>query len=174
MHHFVHGGFKEVKRGIILACLALFSLAGQERTTRSRVPATNVNRESSVSQVSYQPDDVKILGDLNYGQSSGWVTCGASPRYHAFVFNGYGGDRVDITVQSKTSKPWVALADSSLNQVATGSSHLSLSLPNKGPDIEVWYILFREADNRPTPFSVRVKRLETETGKATVSGFGNK
>ena len=108
---------------------------------------------------SYRPTDVKILGALEYGETGASVLSLRDPRYHAFVFSGYGGDIVDVTVTGSGRTGLVVLADSTLNQLATGDTHIGITLPYRGPDIEVWYVLYQEAAPKPAHFSVHVKKL---------------
>jgi len=149
-------------------------LAGaQEKTTDQSLqkPSQVVKETTHIleggSTGGYMPTDVKILGDLDYGQTSGPVTYSTSPRYRAFVFSGYGGETVEVTVRGDDGKALVAVTDSSLNQIASGTTNLRLSLPNRGPDIEVWYIVFRETDNKPARFTVQVKKLGSISQKVS-------
>jgi hypothetical protein len=111
---------------------------------------------ASISPQSYLPAQVRVLGDVEYGQSKTAARYAAGARYRAFVFSGYGGDKVEITLKGAGAKMPVVLADSTLNQIASGTSQLSVDLPNRGPDIEVWYVL---TDNTPTQFTVQVKKI---------------
>ena len=160
-----------MKKRVIFGCFATMWAAAQEKTTDRPVqpPSALV---SSVTQlrkgglpVSYVPSDVKVLGALDYGQTSGSVNSSTSPRYCAFVFSGYGGEGVEATVMGTDRKAFVAIADSSLIQIASGATHLSVRLPYRGPDLEVWYIVFRNLDNRPARFTVHVTKTENAPGK---------
>ena len=117
-----------------------------------------------------QPADVKILGDLDYGQTSHPVACASTPQYRAFVFSGYGGDRVEVTVKGLGRTASVTLADSSLTEIARGTTSLTLALPNYGPDIEVWYILFHDDQYKPARFSVQVKKVGKVFNAPLISG----
>ncbi len=75
------------------------------------------------------------------------------------MFSAFGGEKVEVTVKGADRKAFVALADSSLNQLTSGATNLSLALPYRGPDIEVWYIVFRDLDNKPGRFTVQVKKV---------------
>jgi hypothetical protein len=87
------------------------------------------------------------------------VNYATTSRYRAFFFSGYGNERVEITTAGARS--WVALADSSLNLVASSNgARLSVALPYHGPDLEVWYIVFREAEVVPAGLRVQVKKIE--------------
>jgi hypothetical protein len=120
---------------------------------------------ASSDQVAYAPTDVKILGVLNYGQKSGPVEYSDTPQYRAFLFAGDRNDQVEVTVTGAAQNAFVALADQSLNVIATGTGHLSVALPDHGPDAEMFYVVFKDQTNRPARMSVQV----TKTGGATVS-----
>ena len=86
----------------------------------------------------FKVDDVKIVGDLNYGQTSAPVDCSGVPSYCAFVFNGQGDDRIEIDVNNR----------------------VVFSLPRRGPDAETYYIVFRDSESKPRRFIVALKKLE--------------
>lgn len=108
----------------------------------------------------FKPDDVKILGDLEYGQTSDPVDVSGSPRYRAFVFSARGGDAVEIRVTGPERKAAVSIADGGLNELATGTTHLAFTVPNHGPDAEAYYILFRDSEDQPARFTVELKRMQ--------------
>jgi hypothetical protein len=107
----------------------------------------------------FSPNDVKVVGDLNYGETSALVQCASSPAYCAFVFNGHGDDRVEVTVNTDQGTALVAIADGSLSQLASGTTHLVFTLPNRGPDPEAYYIVFRDTAKKAGRFAVRLKKL---------------
>ena len=146
-----------------MLCVAGMAFA-QEKNTKPQLSQV-VNSTTSVAVISaapsYAPREVKVMGDLDYGQTSRWVTYSARPRYRAFVFSAYGGERVEVNLQGTSEKAFLALADSTLNQVASGQTHLTVALPYRGPDLEVWYIVFRDADAKPARFAVRVGKTSS-------------
>ena len=105
-------------------------------------------------------DDVKVVGDLNYGQTSAPVECSGVPSYCAFVFNGQGDDRIEIDVSSAEGKAFVAIADGALAELITGTNRVVFSLPRRGPDRETYYIVFRDSESKPRRFIVALKKLE--------------
>jgi hypothetical protein len=127
---------------VLLTVLATLLVSGAEK--------------SAVS--AYPPDDVKIVGVLNYGQKSGPVEYTDTPQYRAFLFAGQGDDQVDVRVTGAAENAFIALADQGLNVIATGAGHLSASLPNHGPDAEMYYVVFKDSMNRPARMSVQVNR----------------
>jgi hypothetical protein len=120
---------------------------------------------AGLSAANISPDDVKVLGDLDYGQTSDPVEYSSTPRYRAFVFPGNSGDTVDVTVTGSDRKAYVAIADGALKELASGTTHLTFKLPDVGPDAQAWYILFRDSEDKPATFTVELKR----TGKSTAS-----
>jgi hypothetical protein len=128
---------------VLFAVLATLIVSGAEKSADS----------------SYPPDDVKIVGVLNYGQKSGPVEYSDTPQYRAFLFAGQGDDQVDVRVTGAAAESaFIALADQGLNVIATGAGHLSASLPNHGPDAEMFYVVFKDSMNRPARMSVQVNK----------------
>jgi hypothetical protein len=137
---------------VLLTVLATLLVSGAEKSA------------ASPEQIAYSPDDVKILGVLNYGQRSAPVEYAGAPQYRAFLFAGQGNDQVDVRVTGASPDAFIALADQSLKVVATGTGHLSVALPDHGPDAEMYYVVFKQA-NRPARMSVQVNK----TGGATAA-----
>ncbi len=144
-----------MKRLIILSCLAIATGLAQEKNAGSGVNRL-VTYNGAARQ--YAPSDVKILGIVDYGKPWNSVDQRGGPRYRALVFCGHGGDRVQITLKGTSQKAFFALADSTLNQIGSGAASLSLSLPYRGPDIEVYYILFPASATDQARVSVEVKK----------------
>src|SRR6266567_4342634 len=95
------------RRMRILACTLLVSgLAG----CAHKSPVTD--DFSDLSGMDEKSDSfsyrMKILGSLDYGASSDSVKYTHSPRYRAFKFGGYEGDRVDVWVRSSDGGDAVA------------------------------------------------------------------
>jgi hypothetical protein len=121
------------------------------------------------SDSSYPPDDVKIVGVLNYGQKSGPVQYSETPKYRAFLFAGQGDDQVEVRVTGAAENAFIALADQGLNIIATGAGHLSASLPNHGPDAEMFYVVFKNSRTQPARMSVQVNKIGGAASPAAVS-----
>lgn len=111
---------------------------------------------------SFPPADVKIMGDLRYGQTSEAVECSSASPYYAFVFNGKANERVEVVVKSADRQAFVAVADPSLNQLTSGTGHVVITLPNRGPDAEAFYIVFRDSESKDGRFTVELKKLTPE------------
>jgi hypothetical protein len=138
-----------VKKAIILSCLTVMMTVAQEKTASNNAVTT--------TWAKYRPDDVKVLGVVDYGHSQNAIdrtAASARPRYRAFVFSGYGRDRVQITLRGES----FIVTDSTLNPIGSGSSQATVSLPFRGPDIEVYYIVF-PASSKLAHVSVQVKKV---------------
>lgn len=106
----------------------------------------------------FRPNDIKILGTLDSGQTSKPVAYSTTPRYRAFVFEANGRDVVEVTVTGGNRYAFVALADSTLTPVATGRGRLRATLPYRGPDTEAYYILFKDSTNQPARLAVHLNK----------------
>lgn len=107
---------------------------------------------------SYSPNDIKILGTLDDGQTSKPAVYSSTPKYRAFVFEGNGRDQVEITVTGGRGKAYVALADSTLTPIASGIGRLTVTLPYHGPDLEAFYILVKNLSNPPGELAIHLKK----------------
>lgn len=108
---------------------------------------------------SFSPDDVKIAGDLKYGDTSAPVEYSATPKYYALVFNGNSGDRIEVSVTAEGHRAEVAIADPTLKQLASGTTNVTTVLPDRGPDLDTYYIVFRDSEAKPASFVVQLKKL---------------
>jgi hypothetical protein len=108
----------------------------------------------------FKVEEVKVVGDLNYGQTSAPAECSGVPSYCAFVFNGQGNDRIEVDVSSVDGKAFVAIADGALAELTSGTNRVVFSLPRRGPDAETCYIVFRDSERKPRRFTVALKKLE--------------
>lgn len=131
---------------VIASLLATLLVTGMEKSS------------AQAERISYAPADVKILGVLRYGQTSQPVEYSETPEYRAFVFSGHGNDRVEVTVTGAGHNAFVAIADPSLNMIASGTGRLSVTLPDRGPDDEAYYAVFKDGMNRPARLSIEIKK----------------
>jgi hypothetical protein len=113
---------------------------------------------SAQEKIAFSPNEMKVLGVLDNGQSSKLVEFTSTPKYRAFVFEGNGRDRVEITVTGANQKAYVALADSGLKPIASGLGRLVVSLPYHGPDTESFYILVKNLANQPARLTVHLEK----------------
>jgi hypothetical protein len=135
--------------GSIAAVFAGMTAVGQEKSAEPAVVPVSF----PVQQLSYSPNDIKVLGTLNSGQTSKLVGYSTTPKYGAFVFEGNGHDQVEVTALGNR-KAFIALADSTLTPIASGIGRLSASLPNHGPDTEAFYILVKGSPR----FTIHLKK----------------
>jgi hypothetical protein len=109
---------------------------------------------------SFQPSDVAILGDIDYSQKSAELECAAKPPFCALVFNGRSGDKVEVTVTGGAGKPFVALADGTLQELARGTGSASATLPRVADDLATYYIVFQDPDGKPGRFTVQLRKQQ--------------
>src|SRR5437660_11942779 len=94
----VRGEVINVTRTVIMSFLAATLVLAQEKNThhpanhfvRPLVAATHISQ--SELPRTFAATDVRVLGDLDYGQTSGPVGYSANPPYRAFAFNAFGGE----------------------------------------------------------------------------------
>ena len=149
-----------MKKGVILGFFVALLAAGQERppieavTVTDSVQPANLGRNTGA----YVPSDVKVLGILDYGKTQTAVDAVAKQRYRAFIFSGYGGDRVQIALKGQHAGVPFVVTDSTLNKIGSGNSIVTVALPFRGPDIEVYYIVF-PTSYKSSPLSVQVRKV---------------
>jgi hypothetical protein len=138
----------------VVGLLGGMTAVGQEKTADPQLVPVSF----SAQPASYSPNDMKIVGTLNSGETSKPVEYSRTPEYRAFVFEGNGHDLVQVTVTGANRKAVIALADSTLKPIATGVGQLSAALPYHGPDTEAFYILFKGSANQPARLTVHLKK----------------
>jgi len=110
---------------------------------------------------SFPPADVEILGDIDYGQTSDPLVCSAKQKYCSVVFNGLSGDRVQVQGRGDgADKPFVAVADGSLNELARGSGEVTATLPQVTDKLATYYIVFRDPSGKPGKFTIRLNKAQ--------------
>ena len=140
--------------------LAGMAAVGQEKTADPTIVSVSFPAQNAAEQSSaYSPAEMKVVGTLDDGQTSKLVEFSSTPKYRAFVFEGFGHDQVEITVTGTNRKAYVALADSTLTPVASGLGKLAVALPYHGPDKEAFYILVKNLSSQPTRLAVHLKRI---------------
>jgi len=118
---------------------------------------------------------MKLLGSLDYGQTSDEVQYKNPPRFRAFKFGGHAGDQVDVWVRSTNNGDAVAwLLDDSYKVITHNDdapeggldAHMTATLPaNSDPSIITYYIVFRDYDLHNKKFTVELQ------GKPTTDFF---
>src|SRR3990172_12269396 len=66
---------------------------------------------------------MKIVGSLDYGQTSDPVRYNRHPRFRAFKFAGDAGDQVDVWVRSADGDPIAWVLDEDRKSTRLNSSH---------------------------------------------------
>jgi hypothetical protein len=138
----------------VAALLPMVLAYGQE----TRGGAAVVPVSFPAQQSAYSPDEIKVLGVLDIGESSKPTEFFSTPKYQAFVFQGNGHDQVEITVTGSDRKAYIALADSGLVPIASGLGRLAVALPYHGPDTEAFYILVKNLGKQPAHWAVHLKK----------------
>src|ERR1700677_4304928 len=100
----------------VVAVLGGMTAAGQEKSADPPLAPVSYPAQQS----SYSPNDIKILGTLDSGQTSKLVQYSSTPKYRAFVFEGNGHDQIQVTVLGGNRKAYIALSDSTLTPIASG------------------------------------------------------
>lgn len=109
----------------------------------------------------YPPADVEILGDVDYGQTTPAFDCSAKQPYCSVLFNGLSGDRVQATVTPATpaaEKPFIAIADGTLTELAHDNGTVSATLPEVTDKLATYYIVFRPTNSKAGKFTVRLEK----------------
>jgi hypothetical protein len=138
----------------VAAIFGGMTVIGQEKSAAPTLAPVSFPAHQS----SYSPNDIKILGTLNSGQTSKLAEYSVTPKYRAYVFEGNGHDQVEVTVMGGTRNAYVALADSTLTPIASGIGRLSTKLPYHGPDTEAFYILIKNLNKQPARLEVHLKK----------------
>lgn len=135
-----------MKSKLIIATTAGFLLS-ITASAQEKIAAGTVQPVTYLAQVKpYSANQIKVVGTLNSGETGHVAEMPAMPGYRAFVFEGNGNDRVQITITQ--GKAYIALADSTLMPIAGGMGGLNTTLPYHGPDIEAFYILVKGSPNQ--------------------------
>jgi len=145
--------------------LALASLVALPACTGSKQDVTEdfsdlAGLDDKSDAFSYR---MKIVGSLDYGQTSDPVRYNRHPRFRAFKFAGDAGDQVDVWVRSADGDPIAWVLDDSFrvigsNDDADGStfdSHIQLTLPEHPS--RTHYIVFRDYWLHPGMFTVELQ-----------------
>jgi hypothetical protein len=111
-----------------------------------------------LAATTFPPAEVEILGDLDYGRTSDSLECSAKQQYCSVLFNGLSGDRVVATVTGATGKPFVAIADGTLTELAHGEGEASVTLPEVTDKLATYYIVFRDPARKAGRFTVRLEK----------------
>lgn len=149
-----------MKKGAILGCFVAMLMLGQDRPPIEAVNVTEPAQTASFTGNSamYRAGDIKVLGIVDYGKTQNARDCVAKQHYRAFVFSGYGGDRIQVALKGNNSSTPFVVTDSTLNKIGSGRSTVTVALPFRGPDIEVYYIVF-PSTHKTAPLSVQIRKV---------------
>lgn len=106
----------------------------------------------------FPPADVKIVGDIDFGQTSNPIECTSSQPYCAVLFNGAGGDKLEITIKGTSGRAFVALTDGSLTEMARGTDRLAFVLPKSNEELQTYYIVFRDLAKKDGKFTITLSK----------------
>ena len=104
--------------------------------------------------------EVRIVGSIDYGETSAPVAYASPPRYRAFAFNGRPGDTLQITIHARRGHPVAFVTDSNFHSLAGGSANFSATIPRDSKPA-TYYVLFHEVALRPGEFTVELERPST-------------
>ena len=112
--------------------------------------------------------EIKIVGELQYGERSDRVQYTPTPLYRALHFEGKPGERVDIRVESIDGQAMAALTDSRFKPIVSNfGSHITTVLPPSAEPYPItYYVVFREARKNPATFTVVLNRVGAQADKA--------
>jgi hypothetical protein len=149
----------------ILACLLLVTACAHKAPVTDDF-SDRVGQDEKSDAFSYR---MKILGSLDYGQSSDTVKYTHSPRYRAYKLAGYEGDRVDVWVHSNDGDSVAWLLDNSFHVLASNDdaddttldSHIVTTLP--ASDSITHYLVYRDYSTSTAHFWVDLAAMPYDT-----------
>lgn len=100
---------------------------------------------------------IKVIGPIDYGQTSLPVRYSASPKYRAFEFNAKPGDQLEIWVHARRGAPKAFLTDSGFQSIAGGKSHFSATIPLESQPA-TYYVVFYELNYKRGDFTLELQR----------------
>jgi hypothetical protein len=108
----------------------------------------------------FAPDQVAILGDIDYDRTAESQECTGKQKYCSLLFNGMSGDRIQVAVTggAGSAKAFVAIADGSLKQLAQGSGEVGMTLPEVTDKLATYYIVFRDQDGKAGRFTIKLSK----------------
>ncbi|MGI8742680.1 MAG: hypothetical protein ACR2NN_08930 [Bryobacteraceae bacterium] len=105
----------------------------------------------------FPKSEVKIIGPIDYGQTSPAVHYRNPPKYRAFGFNARPGDHVEIWVHARQGSPEAFLTDSAFTSIAGGNARFSATIPQDSKPA-TYYIVFRDMKSNSGNFTVELQR----------------
>lgn len=148
---------------VILAAIPLTSVFACTDSTKSATLSDDFSdlsgQDEKSDAFSYR---MKIVGSLDYGQTSASVAYSKRPRYRAFKFGGSAGDVIDVSVRSNDGDAVAWVLDNSFRVLAsnddaddtTTDALIHLTLPANASITH--YIVFRDYDLAKSHFTVEL------------------
>lgn len=125
---------------------------------------------AAVGQPSFFRDtEVKVVGEVQYGQTTDRLQYDAHPRYYAVHFDGKSGDKIDIKVTSINGQAMAALTTSDYKPVvSTFASHIAAVLPPSAePYPNRYFIVVQEERQNPATFTITLSKIGSDSAAAT-------
>ncbi len=116
----------------------------------------------------FRDEDLKVVGELQYGQTSEKVEYANQPRYMAFHFEGRACYKVDIQVDSINGQAMAALTDSRYKPIVSNfGSHVTSLMPlSQDPYPNRYFIVFEEERRNPATFTVTLRKVGSSEAAA--------
>ena len=101
--------------------------------------------------------EIKVLGSIDYGQTSAPVQYSSSPKYRAFEFNAKPGDHLEIWVHARRGSAKAFLTNGDFQSMAGGTAHFSTMIPEESQPA-TYYVIFYESSFKAGNFTVELQR----------------
>lgn len=117
----------------------------------------------------FRDEEVSVVGEIQYGQTSGKIEYTGKPIYRAFWFDGHAGDSVDIKITSINGQAMASLTDSSYKPLVSnfGSHVVTVLQSSADPYPNRYFIVFAEERRRPATFTVTLLKTSADSKTAT-------
>ena len=144
---------------VLALCGAAFTPACSSAVAEGASEGKVAREESAIKSA-----QIKVVGSLDYGQTSDAFDYTATPEYRAVKFAGSAGDDVDVWVRSTNGGDAVAyLLDNDFKEIArnddasktTLDSHIKATLPKNASATH--YVVFRDYYGSKASFTVALK-----------------
>ena len=111
----------------------------------------------------FRNEQVKVVGEIRYGQTSDKIEYTGKPLYRAIYFDGHAGDNVDIKVTSINGQTLSALTDSRYKPIVSSfGSHVTAVLPPSAePYPDRYFVIIQEERRKPATFTVTLEKTGT-------------
>ena len=111
----------------------------------------------------FRDEEVKVVAEVQYGQTSPNIDYTRKPRYRGVHFDGHAGDHVDIRVESINGQAMSALTDGNYKPIVSKfGSHIATVLPpGAEPYPNRYFVIFQEERLHPATFTVTVQKEGT-------------